>query len=68
VTSPAVTGYTASSSSVIGVMDSTSGKSASVNYTINSYTLTVYYDYDNNTTAAPTATQTKTYARAKCSQ
>jgi hypothetical protein len=59
---PAVEGYTADRSAVYGVMDRSGGKTETVTYAANSYTLTVHYVYENGTTAAPTATQTLAYS------
>ena len=56
VTSPTITGFTPSLPVVSGTMGA-EDVTVDVTYTINSYTLTINYKYENGTVAAPTHTE-----------
>ena len=60
VTSPVITGYTASQATVSGTMG-TEDVTVDVTYNINSYNLTINYKYSNGTQAAPTHTESVNY-------
>ena len=60
VTSPVITGYTASQATVSGTMG-TEDVTVDVTYNINSYNLTINYKYSNGTQAVPTHTESVNY-------
>jgi hypothetical protein len=60
ISSPAVTGYTPSQTTVAGVMGS-SDRTVDVLYTKNSYALTIHYLYEDGTTASGTVTRQVEY-------
>ena len=57
VTSPTVAGYTPDVATVSGTMDSTSGKTITVTYSPNSYTLSITYVMSDGTTAPAAVSQ-----------
>ena len=61
VASPAVTGYTPDVATAEGTMDDVNGKEVTVTYSPNPYTLTVNYQYEDGSEAAPSYSTTVNY-------